>query len=65
MVPLVLCLNIAVPLKASTAMATEIAGARVLTEVLDLRFAKKMSMQTKTDCIQRIVDDSKTEKPMK
>ena len=55
--------KIAVPQRRSTATATEIASVFVLTEVLDLSFLKKkMNMQTVTDCIKRIVDDSETEK---
>ena len=53
--------KIAVPLKVSTALATEIAVASVLTEVLNLSVEKKSNMQTDTDCIKRIVDDSETE----
>ena len=53
--------EIAAPLKASTAMATEVAGVRNLIEVRDLRVEKEMNMQTVTDCIDRIVDDTETE----
>ena len=40
--------NIAVPLKACTAMAAEIAGASMLTAVLDFLFDKKQSRKTST-----------------
>ena len=52
----------AVPVKASTAMATEIAGVRVRTEVRDLHSAKKLNMQTVTDCMKQNEDDNETEK---
>ena len=45
----------------STAMATEIAGVRVLTEVMDLLLDKETkNTQTVTDCIKRIVDETET-----
>ena len=53
--------TVAVPLKVNTATFTESAGARVLTEVLDLLLKREMNLQTVTDCIKRIVDDIETE----
>ena len=54
--------DIAVPVKVSTAMATEIAGVRVRTEVRDLHSAKILNMQTVTDCMKQNEDDTETEK---
>ena len=52
----------AVPLKTCTAMATEVAVAGVLTVVLNRFFDKQVNMQTVTDRIKRIVDDTMNEK---
>ena len=43
-------------------MSTEIAGACVLTKVLDLLFEKKVNMNKVTKCIERIADEMTNEK---
>ena len=48
--------KIAVPLKVGTAMAAEVAGVCVLTEILDLVFNNSLCVQKINRCLDRILD---------
>ena len=48
--------RIAVPLKAGAAMAAEVTGVWVLTEILDLVFTKCLGVQIINRCLDKILD---------
>ena len=55
-------------LKVSTAMAAEVAGACILTEVLDLMFGQRINVEMVTQCIESVTDKmmkDKTTAPQK
>ena len=45
-----------VPLKVNTAMAAKVAGACILTEVLELMIGQQMNVEMVTKCVERITD---------
>ena len=49
--------NISLPLNVSAAMAAEVGGACILTEVLDLMSVRQMNVEMVTESIERVTDD--------